>query len=131
MTGLDTNVLVRYLTQDEPAQARLATRKIKELNADRNPGFINTIVLCETIWVLSRGYGYPREAMANTIEHILLAEEFEIEQRSLAWAALQDFRNGQADFADCLIARTNSAAGCKKTISFDRRAAGLPGFEIL
>ncbi|GMU21098.1 MAG: hypothetical protein AMXMBFR13_11920 [Phycisphaerae bacterium] len=63
--------------------------------------------------------------MANTIEHILLAEEFEIEQRSLAWAALQDFRNGQADFADCLIARTNSAAGCKKTISFDRRAAGL------
>lgn len=131
MTGLDTNVLVRYLTQDEPAQARLATRKIKELNADRNPGFINTIVLCGTIWVLSRGYGYPREAMANTIEHILLVEEFEIEQRSLAWAALQDFRNGQADFADCLIARTNSAAGCKKAISFDRRVAGLPGFEIL
>ena len=126
MIGLDTNVLVRYLVQDDARQAAVATRQI-----EANRCFINSIVLCELVRVLNAAYGYDRREIAGVIEKILMTAEFEIENTDHAWAALKYYQGTKADFADCLIAHTNRARGCEKTISFDKRAAALSGFAIL
>jgi predicted nucleic-acid-binding protein len=127
MTGLDTNVLLRYLLRDEPAQAARADREF-----DRGERFlIDGIVLCEVVWVLEVGYGLSREEVVSTLERILATAQFEIESRDLAIAALDDFRRSGADFSDCLIGRRNRAAGAEETVTLDRSLKGLPGFRLL
>ena len=129
MIGLDTNVLVRYLVQDDPAQARQANALIDRAAAQETAMFINHVVMCELAWVLGRGYGYARTALAEVIEKILLGRQFEIEKKDLVWAALANFKESRADFADCLIGVTNDLAGCESTLTFDRSAASLRAFR--
>ncbi|MEO8751752.1 MAG: type II toxin-antitoxin system VapC family toxin [Casimicrobiaceae bacterium] len=129
MIGLDTNVLVRYLVQDDPTQSRRASALIDRAAAGETPMYINHVVMCELAWVLGRGYGYARTALAEVIEKILLGRQFEIEKKDLAWAALAAFKASRADFANCLIAVTNSLAGCESTLTFDRSAVSLPAFK--
>ena len=129
MIGLDTNVLVRYLVQDDPAQSRQASAFIDRAAAKETAMFINHVVLCELAWVLGRGYGFARTALADVLERILLGRQFEIEKKDLAWAALASFQASQADFADCLIGVTNDVAGCESTLTFDRSAATLAAFR--
>ena len=127
MIGLDTNVLVRYLVRDDSAQAARADR---ELEQDAR-FFIDSIVLCELVWVLEAGYGFSRPRIVDALERILAAAPFEIESRDLALAALEDFRRSPADFSDCLIGRRNRAAGATETVTFDRSLRGLAGFRVL
>ena len=129
MIGLDTNVVVRYLVQDDPAQARQANALIDRVAAGDAAMFINHVVMCELAWVLGRGYGYARTALAEVIEKILLGRQFEIERKDLVWSALADFKASRADFADCLIGVTNGLAGCESTLTFDRSAASLRAFK--
>jgi predicted nucleic-acid-binding protein len=127
VTGLDTNVLLRYLLRDDPGQAARAGREI-----ERGERFlIDAIVLCEVVWVLEAGYGLSRRDVAATLERLLATAQFEIESKDLAIAALDDFRRSTADFSDCLIGRRNRAAGAEETVTFDRSLKGLPGFRIL
>ena len=129
MTGLDTNVLVRYLVQDDPVQAKRANSLIDRAAVQDSAMFINHIVICELAWVLGRGYGYARVELAEVIEKILLARQFEIEKKDLVWSALADFKATRADFADCLIGAANELAGCESTLTFDRSAASLRSFK--
>jgi predicted nucleic-acid-binding protein len=115
MIGLDTNVLVRYLTQDDPSQSALANQLIEQTLAEEKKLFINHIVLCELVWVLTRAYDYPKFTVIEVIEKILLAHQFEIEDKSSVLEALNDFKTSRADFADCLIGVKNRNAGCEKT----------------
>lgn len=131
MTGLDTNILVRFIVRDDAAQARAADESLGALSAAGEKAFINTLVMCELAWVLHSVYRYPRELIAETIERILRVSHFEVEHRDLTWGAHSDYVAGRADFADCLIARINQSAGCAETITFDRQAANLPGFRLL
>ena len=127
MTGLDTNVLLRYLLRDEPAQAGRA-----DLEIERGERFlIDGIVLCEMVWVLEVGYGFSRGDVAAALERILATAQFEIEDKDVALAALDDFRGSTADFSDCLIGRRNRAGGAQETVTFDRSLKGLPGFRLL
>lgn len=127
MIGLDTNVLVRYLLRDDPVQAARAEREL-----ERNERFlIDSIVLCELVWVLETGYGSSRTEIAAALERILATAQFEIESKDLALAALDDFRRSAADFSDCLIGRRNRAAGVPETVTFDRSLKGLEGFRLL
>lgn len=127
MIGLDTNVLVRYLLRDDPVQAARAEREL-----ERNERFlIDSIVLCELVWVLETGYGFSRTEIAAALERILATAQFEIESKDLALAALDDFRRSAADFSDCLIGRRNRAAGAPETVTFDRNLKGLEGFRLL
>lgn len=126
MKGLDTNVLVRYLVQDDPEQSRTAVRCIES-----DTCFINAIVLCELVWVLEAAYRYPKDIIAATLEKILQTGDFEIEDRDTAWQALADYRSTKADFADCLIAHRNIAAGCEETATFDKRVKGARGFRMI
>jgi len=127
VTGLDTNVLLRYLLKDDPAQAARAEREL-----ERDERFlIDGIVLCELVWVLEDGYGFSRPAIADALERILATAQFEIESRDVALAALDDFRRSAADFSDCLIGRRNRSAGAGETVTFDRGLRGLEGFRLL
>jgi predicted nucleic-acid-binding protein len=127
VTGLDTNVLVRYLVRDEPAQAARATREL-----ERDERFlVDGIVLCELVWVLETGYGFSRRDIAATLEKVLATAQFEIESKDLALAALDDFRRSTADFSDCLLGRRNRAAGATETVTFDRGLRRLEGFRLL
>jgi len=127
VTGLDTNVLLRYLLRDDLAQAGRADHEI-----ERDERFlIDGIVLCEMVWVLEVGYGFSRGDVAAALERILATAQFEIEAKDLALAALDDFRGSTADFSDCLIGRRNRAAGAQEIVTFDRSLKGLPGFRLL
>jgi predicted nucleic-acid-binding protein len=127
VTGLDTNVLLRYLVRDEPTQAARSTR---ELEHDER-FLVGSIVLCELVWVLETGYGFPRRDIVGTLEKVLATAQFEIEGKDLALAALDDFRRSPADFSDCLLGRRNRAAGAAETVTFDRGLRGLEGFRLL
>jgi predicted nucleic-acid-binding protein len=116
--------------RDDPAQAARSRRFIeRECTAD-NPAFVNSVVLCELVWVLSRAYRVPRSQVSAILNRIFTIEQITIEHRELAWAAFRDYLDG-ADFADALIATINRSQGCENTVTFDRRAAGRPGFSLL
>jgi len=131
MTGLDTNVLVRYLAQDDPVQARTASRFIEEQCSAESPGFINHIVLCELIWVLKRCYAVKQEQVLQVIEQLLRTVQFKVQDPEIVWAALRQSRKGKADFPDCLIGRINISHGCQKTVTFDQAAAEIDGISLL
>lgn len=128
MIGLDTNVLLRLLLRDDEAQAAAALRFVEGACSAEAPCLINRIVLIEAAWVLASGYGYGREQVAAILDAVLRTEVFAVENAAEAWAALKDYRGGNADFADCLIGRTNRALGAETTASFDRKAQALDGF---
>ena len=130
MTGIDTNVLVRYLVQDDPEQARKATRFITNECSPENPGLINRIVLCELVWVLETAYGYARENVALALEKILRTAQFTIEDHQEAWSSFREYQGG-ADFADSFIATVNRRQGCERTVTFDRKAGRRSGFALL
>ena len=123
MIGLDTNVLVRYLVQDEPKQSAVATRIFESDLHRSNKGHVCPVVLCEVVWVLARAYKQKKAKLSEVIRTLLLAEFIEIEHRDAVWKALRDFESGQADFSDYLIARINQACGASITLTFDRAAA--------
>jgi len=122
MIGLDTNVLVRYIVQDEAAQARAASRLIETRCTTEDPGFVSLLVLAELVWVLERAYGYARNQVAEVLNSILTSAELKAEQPDLARRALLGYDSGPADFADYLIGHVNAENGCSSTATFDRRA---------
>lgn len=128
MIGLDTNVLVRHLTQDEPKQARAASRLIEEACTLDEPGYVNRVVICEVVWVLERAYRYERTVIAGCLETILRTADLRVENEKAVWTALGRYQEGY-DFADALIGETNLMAGAAETRTFDKRAARLPGFR--
>lgn len=130
MTGIDTNVLVRFLVQDNPEQARKAADLITRECSAEDPGLINRIVLCELVWVLESAYGYPRESVALALEKILRTIQFRIEDHQEAWLSFGQYKDG-ADFADSFIAAVNRRHGCERTVTFDRKAGRRSGFTAL
>lgn len=131
MIGIDTNVLVRYLTQDDPAQSKKAGSVIEQALEEDDGVFINHIVLCEMLWVLDRAYGFPRATLADVMDKILQGKQFEIEDKHAAWQALLDFKSSKADYADCLIGIKNRQAGCTTTLTLDRATSTLSTFSPL
>jgi predicted nucleic-acid-binding protein len=123
MIGLDTNVLVRYLTQDDPEQAARANNLIETSCTRHEPGRISLVVLCELTWVLAGAYGYEKKLVVQVLEQILASRELSVEDEDIARFALAAFRLGGADFADYVIVFSNRSAGCEATYSFDHKLA--------
>ncbi len=130
MKGLDTNVLVRYLTQDDPDQSRRANAFLQEAASKGERCFIGSVVLCELVWVLRGAYGYERDDVCMVLEKLLSTVEFSIEDKELAYRALEDYRTG-GDFADHLIGWRNGKVGCDVTVTFDRDLKNNPRFIVL
>ena len=131
MIGIDTNVLVRYLAQDDPKQAVIATRFIEGKLSVENPGFVSTVTLCEVVWVLAESYGADRKRIRSIVEGLLATKQLAIERSELVWKSLRAWEDVPADFSDALIGQLAIAHGAGKTVTFDRTAARLPGFELL
>jgi predicted nucleic-acid-binding protein len=131
MIGLDTNVLVRYLVQDDPGQSRKATQVIAKRCTRDVPGFVNRIVLCELVWVLESAYGYSKDTIVAVLEKLLRTSQLKIEDMQSAWIAFRMYQKGKADFADCLLGTTNQLGGCNETVTFDQAASKLEDFQLL
>ncbi len=131
MIGIDTNVLVRYITQDDELQANVATEFIENYCSSGNKIFINHIVICELVWVLKKCYKLSKPKTINIIEYILKISQFSIENHQIIWQALRDYKKGPADFADYVVSRTNKFHNCDETITFDQKAGKSNGFALL
>lgn len=130
MTGLDTNILLRYFLQDDPVQSAVASRFVESLRGD-SPGFVSLVCLVELVWVMSRGNRASRAKILEILNGLVSSKELVIEQRETVQKALRMFRSGNADFADCLIERVAASAGCEQTITFDQTAAKACGMTLL
>lgn len=130
MIGLDTNVLVRYIMQDDTKQSPKASRLIESLTVDE-PGFISIVSVVELGWVLSSSYGLSREQLEQGFEALLRAKEIVIDRADLVLKALRVFKATSADFADCLIERAAASAGCDRTMTFDIGAAKVAGMTLI
>lgn len=130
MIAIDTNVLVRFLTQDDPEQARAATGFMNGLR-QTNPGFISREVMVELVWVLERAYGFSRAEVAGALEALLSATEIEVEVADDTGRAVFQYREGGFGFADLMIAAAARRADAMPLVTFDRKAARIPGVELL
>lgn len=122
MIGLDTNVLVRYIMQDDARQSKLASRLIESLTVEE-PGFFPLVAVVELVWVLSSSFELVRAQVVSALEVLLQTKEIQVESAEVVWRAVRIYRNSSADFADCLVERSAAAAGCVRTMTFDRGAA--------
>lgn len=129
MVGLDTNVVIRYLVQDEPGQSSQASAVIDALT-ESEPGFISLVTVVELYWVLRRAYKIGTTRCAELIGGLLDARELRVGQDSIVRAALIASRDGP-DFADAVIAELGRVAGCEHTVTFDRRAARSNEMRLL
>jgi predicted nucleic-acid-binding protein len=130
MIGLDTNVLVRYIMQDDPKQSPKATKLIEALDSE-NPGFITLVSMMELYWVLSSCYELSRDQLAQAVEGILRSKQLVVEQADQVVRALRVFGASKADFADCLIERSAAHAGCSRTVTFDVGASKNAGMDLI
>jgi predicted nucleic-acid-binding protein len=131
MIGLDTNVLVRYLTQDEPTQARKANALIDSAAGQGERLHVDVVVLCEVVWVLRGAYEFSKESVVDAISRILEAAQFSVEDRDLLRLALEAYRTGQGDLADYVLGQRNRRAGCDATMTFDRALRKSELFQLL
>ena len=131
MIGLDTNVLVRYLTQDDEAQYAKVAAFIDAATKKGEQFLVNSVVLCEVVWVLETAYDYSREEIGRALEQMFATAQFEIERLDDARRALSDFRDTKADFSDALIGRINRSFGAENTVTFDRDLKGIATFRLL
>ncbi len=131
MIGLDTNALVRLLTDDDAAQALAVRRRLAKLDAVPESVLLNNIVLVETLWTLRRLYGFDRASLQDLLEQLLSATTFCFENRANVSQASALFAKTTADFSDCLIAVQNAHLGADTTVTFDKAMAALPKVEVL
>jgi predicted nucleic-acid-binding protein len=130
MIGLDTNIVVRYLTHDDPAQTSAAVKVMDSLSSD-SPGFLSLIVMVELVWVLEFSYRFKKSEIEQVLETLLRSKELVIERAEIVAQALRKFSGSRADFADCLIERCGHAAECQYTLTFDQNAASAAGTKLL
>jgi predicted nucleic-acid-binding protein len=130
MIGLDTNVMVRYIMQDDAKQSPLANRLIESLSA-QTPGFVTVVSIVELAWVLGSAYGLARSQLVAAVEALLRTKEIVVERAELVWKALRLFGSTNGDFADCLIERCAAAAGCDRTMTFDRGSVKACGMVLV
>lgn len=131
MIGLDTNVLVRYLAQDDVVQSAMATDLIEQRLSALNPGFISVIAMAETAWVLQRSYRLDDKAVAMAIERVLQVDRLVVENEQAVFTAMIALRDGRGSFSEALIGVLGKAAGCSCTVTFDRKALRLDEFELV
>ena len=130
MIGLDSNILVRYLTQDDPIQSPKATEIIERRITEENPGFISIVAMVEIVWVLERAYGLATQEIVRAIERVLQTGVLVVENEQEVFAAMIAAKEGRGSFADAVIAALGARMGCSCTLTFNRKALRLPGFQL-
>jgi predicted nucleic-acid-binding protein len=131
MIGIDTNIMLRVLLDEDPIQS-LQARKLLSNLSESNPGYVSVTVLSEIYWVLFNRYNVPKAELILTIRTMLNLPAFEFESFEAVLRALDRFANANVDFPDVLLVERNLDFGCSKTYTFDKKAASrIPGMELL
>ena len=131
MRGLDTNILLRYITRDDPQQARTALALFEHAEAGADRLHVSTITVCEMVWSLKTSYRMKRDEICQALETILALGFLQVQDFDLVSLALENYRRGPADFPDYLIGWQDRRAGCQDTVTFDRGLGGEEGFTLL
>ena len=132
MIGLDTNVLLRYLLQDDPKQTRQANQIFDQHLSEQNPGFISLVAVLETVWVMRSLLKQTSSQIASHLENLLAADTLEVQNEQQVFDAAFALKHGTGDFEDALIGALNAWAGCSHTLTFDRTAGRLlPHFQSI
>lgn len=131
MTGLDTNVLMRYFAQDDPVQSKKANEIIERRLTEDAPGFVSVVTMVETVWVLSRVYSLSNLEIAAVVEGMLQSDTLVIQNEQEVFTAVVALRAGHGSFADALVAGLGVWAGCSYTLTFDKGAGRLDGLELI
>ena len=130
MIGLDTNVLVRYITQDDKRQAALANSLIESLD-DASPGFVTLVTMVELSWVLESAYNFTRQQFAEVMQTLMTVDAIKLDRAAVVASAVRIYAGSKADFSDCLIERLSASAGCEQTMTFDKAAAKMAGMVLI
>ena len=132
MIGLDTNVLLRYLVEDDPVQSPRATEIVERRLTEEDPGFVSLVCILEIAWVLGSLYNRSRGEISDHIEMILAADTLEVQNEQEVYQAVIALRSGSGTFEDALIGALGSWRGCSATLTFDQNAAKrLNGFQLI
>ena len=131
MAALDTNVLVRYIVQDDAAQLAAAKRLISRCVGEGLTLFVPATVVLELEWVLRSNFGFAKDDVLRTLSSLFSAAELSFESEHALEVALQLFREGSADFADCLRVALVNQAGEAPLWTFDKGAAKVVGALLL
>jgi predicted nucleic-acid-binding protein len=130
MIGLDTNILVRYLAQDDPLQSAKATEVIERRLTEENPGFVSVVAMVETVWVLDRAYRLGSDEIAAAVERTLQIDALVVENEQEVFTAMIALKQGKGSFADAIVLALGARAGCSYTLTFDQKASRLSGFKL-
>ena len=130
MIGVDTNILLRHATQDDPVQSGQA-RAFMESLTPGDPGFISLVTLVELAWTLRKSYHVDNETVGALIGGLLGAQELLVQEPDIVRRVARESVSTYVDFADLLIAHLGMSYGCDYTVTFDKRAARLPGMKLL
>lgn len=128
MIAIDTNVLVRFLVQDDPVQGALARRLLEDEATPETPGYVTVVAVLELDWVLRRSYGFSARAVTEVIGQLVTAPNLVFEQAEAIEHALV---SAHGDLADHILHWIGAAQGCSRTVTFDRKFARLEGVELL
>jgi predicted nucleic-acid-binding protein len=129
MIGLDTNVILRYLLQDDPKQTRQANQIVDRQLSEQTPGFISLATVLEIVWVMRSLLKQNPSQIASHLENLLVADSLEVQNEQQVFEAVFALKRGTGEFEDALIGALNAWAGCSHTLTFDRKAARLPHFQ--
>jgi predicted nucleic-acid-binding protein len=131
MKALDTNVLVRFLVNDDPAQAEIIYRKLKQAEIDGEVFFVPLLVVLELIWVLDSVYKISRSEMVDSLEALLRMPVLKWESQSVIQGLISSARDTRIDLPDLLIAQSAKHSGCERVLTFDQRACQFGFFSPL
>ena len=130
MIALDTNVLVRFLAQDDDAQFEVAAGLIEGCTSDA-PGYVCREVMIELVWVLEWAYKYSREEIAEALLSIVTASQLSVENAQDIASIVNLYRDEGYDFADLMIRQSAQRSENRILKTFDQKLAKLDGVELL
>lgn len=131
MIAIDTNVLVRLVTDDDPRQAQSAQEALEQAVREGESLMIVHVVLCELVWVLTRSYGYSKAQCLDVLERLLGFGALSFESRQVAAAATKAWRSSKADFSDAMIGLTATSLGARHVLTHDKKACSLPAYRLI
>ena len=131
MIGIDTNILVRYIVQDDEEQARLASSVLEGKLDENNQGLVSAVVLCELVWVLRRAYGYGKGQVVEVLQALMSSADLMVDRADDAWRALREYESGPADFPDYYMGQMNRTLHAETTYTLDQKAEAGIHFTLL
>lgn len=131
MIAIDTNVLLRFLIKDEPAQSALAFELIRTRCTEADPGFVSLVAVAELAWALDKVYRLERKELGDALQALFLSPCFLVQSSGEVFQAVDLYRKGEMDFHDALIGLAGRQHGCATTFTFDRGAARSATFTRL